>query len=195
MDISRKNRHSIRLTGYDYSRVGLYFVTLVVYQRENLFGAINTAEMELNEMGRMAVDSWTWLADQYPYVGLDQYCLMPNHFHGILVIKNDGGGASVPGKGDAWSGAGGAWSGTGGSRTAPTQGTPIKPLGRLIGAFKTVSTKKINLCRQTPAMVVWQRNYYEHIIRNEKDLERIRQYINNNPANWLNDEENRRGGS
>jgi REP element-mobilizing transposase RayT len=98
---------------------------------------------------------------------------MPNHLHGIIIICR------------------------GSSRTAPTRNTQrIKPLSRLIGAFKTVSTKQINLIRKTPARKLWQRNYYEHIIRNEKQLNHIRRYIAENPANWQTDQENpRRAGS
>ncbi len=89
---------------------------------------------------------------------------MPNHFHGIVFLLDDR---------------------RGGSRTAPTK---RKPLGRLIGAFKTVSTQRINEIRNTPGSPVWQRNYYEHVIRNETDLEEIREYIQNNPLEWLEDE-------
>jgi len=74
----------------------------------------------------------------------------------------------------------------GGSRTAPTK--KRKPLGRLIGAFKTVSTKQINAIQDTPGTRLWQRNYYEHIIRNDHDLDRVREYVINNPKNWENDE-------
>jgi REP element-mobilizing transposase RayT len=89
---------------------------------------------------------------------------MPNHFHGIVFLFNDP---------------------MGGSRTAPTK---QKPLGRLMGAFKTVSTKRINEIHGTIGKPVWQRNYYEHVIRNETDLEEIREYIQNNPLKWLEDE-------
>jgi putative transposase len=164
------NRRSIRLAGYDYSQAGMYFVTLVSQNRECLFGKILDSEIEINAFGRIVMDIWNWLSSQYPYVELDQCCIMPNHFHGIIVINDTR---------------------RGGSRTAPTQPSTLsKPLGRLIGAFKTVSTKQINNLRQTPGLVVWQRNYYEHIIRNEKELNRIRQYIIDNPANWVKDEEN-----
>ena len=160
------NRHSIRLKDYDYTQEGAYFVTVCSYGRECLFGEVINEEMQPNQFGQIVVDSWLWLAKHYPYVALDAWVVMPNHFHGIMVIgEND----------------------EGGSRTAPTK---IKSLGRLIGAFKTVSTKQINLIRQTPSLTLWQRNYYERIIRNESELNRIREYIEANPAKWASDKEN-----
>ena len=115
------------------------------------------------------MDSWVWLSSQYGYVDLDEYVVMPNHMHGILVITDDG---------------------RGGSRTAPTTDAKRKSVGRLIGAFKTVSTKRINEIRKTPGAKLWQRNYYEHIIRNDDDLNRIRHYIADNPLRWDQDPEN-----
>jgi REP element-mobilizing transposase RayT len=118
-------------------------------------------------------DSWRWLAAQYGYVALDDWCLMFNHLHGILVLT-----------------------GRGGSRTAPTRDAhvttpdddavlpPRKPLGRLAGAFKTISTKHINRLRKTPAAVVWQRNFWEHIVRDDGEMDLIRAYIRDNPAKW-----------
>lgn len=174
------HRRSVRLRGYDYAQAGAYFVTICTQNRECLFGEIVDGMMVLNDAGRMVKHSWQWLASQYDYVGLDAWVVMPNHLHGIIVIADgDGRGGSrtalIDGDGD----------GKGGSRTAPT-----KPLGRLIGAFKTVSTKQINEMRQTLGAVIWQRNYYEHIIRDEKSLARIREYIANNPQQWALDREN-----
>jgi len=162
------HRHSIRLQGYDYSQAGAYFVTIVAWQREMLFGEIINGEMKLNEFGEIVSQKWQWLETQYEYVELCAWVIMPNHHHGILVIHDDG---------------------RGGSRPAPT---PIKrkPLGGLIGAFKTVSTKQINLLRDTEGQVVWQRNYYERIIRNELEMDRITRYIESNPTRWADDDEN-----
>ncbi|MFT3890637.1 MAG: hypothetical protein QM730_03310 [Anaerolineales bacterium] len=167
-DPQKHHRHSIRLMGYDYSLAGAYFVTIVAWQREMLFGEIVNGEMVLNEFGQIVSEKWQWLETQYPYVALGAWIVMPNHFHGILVIHDDG---------------------RGGSRSAPT---PIKrkPLGGLIGAFKTVSTKHINLSRNTEGQLVWQRNYYEHIIRNEQEMDRITRYVEANPSLWAEDDEN-----
>jgi putative transposase len=163
------HRHSIRLKGYDYSQAGAYFVTLVTWQRECLFGEVVNEEMILNRYGEIAAQTWQWLENQYPYVELGAWVVMPNHSHGILIIHDDG---------------------RGGSRSAPTVKIKHKPLGQLIGAFKTVSTKQINLLRQTEGQIVWQRNYYEHIIRNEREMENIWKYIESNPVMWYDDEEN-----
>ena len=118
--------------------------------------------VQLNDTGRWVRDSWEWLAVQRPYVALDEYVVMPNHFHGIIVISDQC---------------------MGGSRTAHSS-MPHKPLGRLVGAFKTVSTKRINLARNTPGQPIWQRNYYEHVIRNDRELTDVREYIVNNPIKW-----------
>jgi putative transposase len=187
--IAGHDRRSIRLKGYDYTRDGAYFVTLCVQNREVgalreaplLFGTVVDGEMRLNEYGRQVAACWLWLAKRYPYVHLDQWVVMPDHVHGIIVIADDHGGGG--------SGRGG--SGRGGSRTAPTGQRDVtagqtkrKPLGRLIGAFKTVSTKRINGIRSTPGAQLWQRGYYEHIVRDERSLQRIRAYIANNPSRW-----------
>ncbi|MCX5915901.1 MAG: transposase [Deltaproteobacteria bacterium] len=158
------NRHSVRLKEYDYSQAGVYFVTLCAKNRKSIFGDIIDGTMQTNETGLIIAATWQWLSEQYPYVRLDTWVVMPNHFHGIVFLLDDR---------------------RGGSRTAPTK---RKPLGRLIGAFKTVSTKRINALRGTPGQPVWQRNYYEHVIRNEIDLEETREYIQNNPLKWLEDE-------
>jgi REP element-mobilizing transposase RayT len=159
---TKHHRRSIRLRGYDYRQAGAYFVTLVCKNRELLFE---------DDRFRAAVeDAWRWLAEQYEFVSLDEYMVMPNHLHGIIEIH----GAC-----------------RGGSRTAPTlSASDGKPLGRLVGAFKTVSTKRINGIRGTPRLPVWQRNYYEHVIRNDDELDHLRQYIIDNPANWAEDREN-----
>jgi REP element-mobilizing transposase RayT len=180
-DPAKHRRRSIRLKGYDYTRDGWYFITLCVQNRTCLFGEIRNGVMHQNEFGNVVADCWKWLGEQYSYVVLDEWVIMPNHFHGILEITNDT-CRNEPGIG------------SGGSRTATTAEPTTaaiqvkrKPLGRLIGAFKTVSTKQINIIRHTPGAKLWQRNYYEHIIRTNADLERIRNYICQNPKNWQSD--------
>ncbi len=162
------HRRSIRLKGYDYTQPGTYFVTLCTRDRKFLFGDIVNGAMCLNDAGRLIADAWKWLSIQYPYVMLDEYVVMPNHLHGIIVIADHR---------------------RGGSRTAPT---PIrrKPLGGLIGAFKTTAAKHVNRIRNTPNQPIWQRNYYERVIRNENELDRVREYIISNPARWAFDSEN-----
>lgn len=172
------------MKGYDYSQAGAYFVTIVAWQREMLFGEIVDGKMTLNEIGEIVSEKWQWLETQYEYVELGISVVMPNHFHGILVIHDDGRGGSRSAPVDDRNATI-----QGDSRIAPT---PIKrkPLGGLIGAFKTVSTKQINLLRDTEGQVVWQRNYYERIIRDEREMDRIHRYIESNPSMWAEDEEN-----
>ncbi len=156
------HRRSIRLKGYDYSQIGVYFITIVAQGRLCLFGDVVDGEMRLNDAGRLVVNAWEWLATRHSYVELDSYIVMPNHLHGVIVITGD-------------------------SRIAPTK---RKPLGRLVGMFKTVTTKQINLDRGTPGQLLWQRNYYEHVIRNDEEWDRVREYIASNPMRWETDVEN-----
>ncbi|VEN75340.1 conserved hypothetical protein [Candidatus Desulfarcum epimagneticum] len=174
----KHHRRSLRLKAYDYSKSGAYFVTICARNRECLFGDITDGRMAHSDSGRIASESWLWMGDQYGHVILDAWTIMPNHMHGIVFISG----------------------GRGGSRTAPVSSTaaprcilPVnrrKPLGRLIGSFKTVSTKRINQMRDTPGEKIWQRNYYEHIIRNDKELTRVREYIDQNVLKWEWDREN-----
>ena len=125
--------------------------------------------MRSSKYGLITAESWKWLSSAYPHISLDEWAIMPNHLHGIIVISNHC---------------------RGGSRAAPTSEIKIKPLGQIIGAFKTISSKQINLHRQTPGTPFWQRGFYEHIIRDEKSLQRIRGYIATNPFRWQLDREN-----
>ena len=203
-DLNKRRRRSIRLKGYDYASPGAYFVTICVHDRECVLGQVVDDEMELSEWGQVAAESWDWLGEQYSYVMVDAWVVMPNHTHAIIVIQDDdsgdGGGVGGAGVGGARTGGsrtaptsvdGGIVGGarTGGSRTAPT-GTAVrrKPLGRLVGAFKTVSTKRINLLRDTPGARFWQRNYWEHIVRDQTSYQRIYRYVQHNPASWKDDQ-------
>jgi len=142
--------------------------------------------MLMNRYGLAAALTLEWLKERYAYVDLDEWIVMPNHVHAIILI---GVGAvrepPVEGRG------------VGAVREPPVQGLQkkpvekkVKPLGSLVGAFKTVSSKNINQIRGTPGAMVWQRNYYEHIIRSENELESIRSYVYHNPQGWLSDPEN-----
>lgn len=160
------HRRSIRLQGYDYSSAGAYFVTLCTHNKECLFGSItNDEKMQLNSLGKSIVTSWQWLVKQYAYVDLDEWVVMPNHMHGIIIIADN----------------------LGSQATSTDQ---RKSLGELIGAFKAVSTKHINIIRNTPSKQLWQRNYWEHVVRNEQTLNNIREYIVNNPTQWKFDQLN-----
>jgi putative transposase len=163
------NRRSIRLKDFDYSQAGAYFVTLCTQNRDMLFGEIENGKMISNQLGNIVIESWGWLFKQYNYIVEDYSVVMPNHFHGLIIIQDK----------------------LGDSRTAPTN-APMKrkSLGRLIGVFKTASTKQMNKIRKLPESVLWQRNYYEHIIRNENELNTIRKNIIENPIRWEYDAEN-----
>ena len=176
-DPQRHHRHSIRLKGYDYSQEGAYYVTIVAYHRDCLFGEIKNAEMCLNDFGKIAVECWREIPNHFRNVELGAYVIMPNHMHGIIYIHQPVVGAThiVPLR-DA----------------SPLQNRPhgVTPssLGAIIGSFKSAVTRRIG--REHNATGIWQRNYYEHIIRNEKDLQNKTDYIEANPSLWDDDENN-----
>jgi len=183
------NRHSLRLKDYDYTLPGPYFVTTVIHGRETQFGNVLDGEMQLNESGQIVADAWQWLGRKFPYLELGAAVVMPNHFHGIILIGDDPcrGGSHRQSKSPVSPMAAGGR--LGGRPTHTGMELKIKPLGQLIGAFKTVSAKRINLYHGTSGQPVWQRDFYEHVIRDEDDLARIHQYIVDNPANWQEDDE------
>lgn len=181
--VGRHHRRSIRLKGYDYTKDGAYFVTICARKRACLFGTVVNGYMQMNEYGWEVADCWMWLAQRYSYVHLDQWIVMPNHMHGIIVIADDrrGGSRTAPTPTAPTGFVGRPAVGMDGS---PTAATKRKTLGRLIGAFKTVSTRRINDVRSTPGAKVWQRNYYERVVRNSLQLRRVRRYITSNPSRW-----------
>lgn len=184
MEFSPKihDRRSIRLQGYDYTQAGAYFVTIVAWRREMLFGEIVDGEtpqgghVVLNDLGKIVHTEWERTAAVRPHVELGAFVVMPNHVHGILVftdnVMNDVNVGAT-------------------RRVAPTRHT-LQPgsLGAVIGQFKSIVTKRINRLQNVAGRPIWQRNYYEHIIRNEHEMDRITRYIESNPTRWAEDEEN-----
>jgi putative transposase len=169
------HRRSIRLEGYDYSQAGAYFVTVCVKDHACLFGDVEQGEMILNEYGHVVTKCWYDLTNHYAGITLDAFIVMPNHIHCIIVINNDvGAGLNIN------VGAG--------FKPAPTD--KRHGLSEIVRAFKTFSSRYINQIRNTPGIPVWQRNYYEHVIRTEKEFNQIREYIVNNPIQWELDTEN-----
>lgn len=171
----KHHRRSIRLTGYDYKQSGAYFVTIVTRNRLSLFGDISDGEMVLSDTGRIAEVSWVGLSSRFPMVSLDSFVVMPNHIHGIITVGAQfiAPGAVPHNRTDT--------AHEGAMNRAPT-------LGEILRAYKAASTRMI---RQTANLeFAWQRNYYEHVVRNEESLNRIRQYILENPARWAIDREN-----
>jgi putative transposase len=160
-----QNRKRNRLKDFDYSQGDGYFVTICTKDKVNYFGEIQNGEMILNEYGKIVKQQWLWLQKQYNYVSLDEFVIMPNHLHGLLIINND--------------------VGNGRDRSLPE----IKSLSSLIGAFKTTSSKMIH--QNGNINFSWQKSFYDHIIRNEKSLENIRVYIHYNPLKWEWDTENK----
>jgi REP element-mobilizing transposase RayT len=201
------HRRSIRLKGYDYRQASGYFVTLVTQGREMLFGEVVNGEMELNPAGEMIVRWWLELPNKFPNVNVDIFMPMPNHFHGIIFILA-GGYADPPVRADLRVCPGYAdnpasaeiFPVNGGGDVAPPlrpafESHPNAPLSQMIQWFKTMTTNEyIRGVKQLGWKPfngrVWQRNYYEHIIRNETELDRITRYIESNPARWNDDNEN-----
>jgi putative transposase len=187
---ARPQRRSVRLRGYDYAQTGAYFVTICSYNRESLFGEITEAdhtdgsvgarhavpapnpEMRLNALGLAAEACWAAIVGHFSDVILDEYIVMPNHIHGIVVITGAAGTACRAPTTEQFG--------------RPTTGS----LPTIIRSFKSAVTKQINEMPDTSPARVWQRGYYERVIRDERELDRIREYIVLNPAHWAEDKHN-----
>lgn len=189
-DPDKHHRRTIRLPGYDYTSAGGYFVTICAHNRECIFGEVVDDEMRRNPYGEIVHEEWLLSAEIRAEIVLDAFVVMPNHFHAVvgIVDVDDSGliiGVRVGAQGrDVLIDA-----------PLPTEMSnkpefQIKPrsLSTLVRSFKSAVTKRINQLRDTPGIPVWQRNYHERIIRNERHLEAVRTYILNNPYNWLQDE-------
>lgn len=170
------HRRSIRLPKYDYSQPGVYFVTICAYQKNCLFGEGKRFKIFLNEWGQLVENEWKRIPARFPGYQIGPFVIMPNHGHGILV--------NVTGKDMSCVGAGQKSEFCFGD---PLSAPPLRRrphLGLVIGEFKATTTRLINGLRHTPGQPVWQRNYYEHVIRDEEDYLRIVEYILNNPLRW-----------
>jgi len=183
----KQKRRSIRLPEYDYSQEGAYYITICTQDRECIFGKITAGRTELTKYGKIAERFWHDLAKYYDGILLDTFVVMPNHMHAIIVIIDD-----VIRRGEVTSPLGGSVDilGKPGEVTSPLRGTPKRTLGQILAFYKYQTTKSINAIHNTPGNKIWQRNYYEHVIRNEKTLNKIRGYICNNPLYWAADDEN-----
>lgn len=174
------HRRSIRLRGYDYSKPGAYFVTICVKNRACILSTIDDrigaglvpARLSLTDIGKIVENCWKGISKRFPHVCVDDYIIMPNHVHGIVIITP--GLSKNPNK-------------RAGTSPAPT-------LGDIVRVFKSTSAidylayiknRNLNATRR-----LWQRNYYEHIVRNDHDFDNIKKYIRNNPINWAMDAEN-----
>ena len=193
------HRRSIRLRGYDYTSPGMYYVTVCTADRRCVFGEIVDGQMHRNEWGDIAHEEWYRTAKLRPEVELDAFVVMPNHLHGIIKIGaiprtgDPSGRPYLPGRPhDDNELPPGRPSGSP-VRTAarrPAHGPEAGSIGAIVGQVKSVVRKRINRIPGAQRETVWHRNYYEHVIRDEKDLFRIREYILNNPLTWSKDREN-----
>jgi len=177
------HRQSIRLRGYDYTNAGMYFITLCVQERLFLFGNIINYQMQLNSAGQMLLRTWEGIGETYPGVATDRFVIMPNHMHGIIVLlAGQLGPGPVPSE----------------QRCKVLAADPPVEQTPLYDVIKRFKTYTATLYRegvrgegwQPYAGKLWQRGYYEHIIRDAKSLGEIRYYIINNPRRWQFDREN-----
>ncbi len=176
------HRKSIRLDGYDYSSTGAYFVTLVAFQRQCLFGEIVDDQMILSSIGKIVHEEWFSSLNIRKEIRLasEDFVVMPNHIHGVVQIV-EGEIVGAHGMRPSHENQGG--------RRPPLQ-RPPRSLSSFIAGFKSSVTKRAMARDDTISGSIWQRNYYEHIIRDEREWNRIRAYIQTNPINWTRDEEN-----
>ncbi len=162
------HRRSIRLKNYNYTEEGAYFLTICTNQKQLLFGGVEDGNMLLSRLGAIAFHCWQEIPNHFPHIELDLFPIMPNHIHGILWIVESP------------------------SESQPSQYSKVAAgsIPNIIRCYKAAVTKQINqLCQQKGTSLIWQRNYYEQIIRDEKALNNIRQYILDNPLNWCDDSE------
>lgn len=166
-------------------------MTVCTRNRRCLFGDIVGEEIHVNDIGRLVQIVWDGLADHYPHVALDARVIMPNHVHGIIWLVTPNRDTPIPvGAGQQSAHDHDPHFVGAGFKPAPTQDMTRHGLPEIVRAFKTFSARRINALRGTPGTSVWKRNYYEHVIRNDDDLQRIRQYIADNPKCWAEDTEN-----
>ena len=197
-DPDKHHRRSIRLKNYDYGQPGTYYVTICTARRRCLFGRIENEKMHSSPSGEIVQEEWLRSAEMRSRVALDAFVIMPNHLHGIILLSDfDGASESVaaaetrrvtlqrdPTPDDE----------------APQRDATFEQFGKptsdtiptIVRLFKSAATKRINLSRGTSGSPVWQRNYYEHVVRDQEDLNRIRQYIAANLSRWNDDIENPR---
>lgn len=196
----KHHRRSIRLQGYDYSQAGLYFVTICCKDKICRFGQVKNGTMVLNEYGQIANDEWVKTAQIRPNVQLHEFVVMPNHIHGIIQLLDIGRGElhspntnelHSPNNNELHSPDNNElhlydennW----GVCKTPLRG-PSQTIGAIVRGYKSSVTKQINLlCAFDAPIKLWQRNYYDHIIRNEQSYQRISEYIINNPTKWEDD--------
>jgi putative transposase len=185
-DPEKHHRRSIRMKGYDYSSPGAYFVTLLSHGRACFFGEIKEGIFRQSDIGKLVNDCWLRIPNHFYDIGLDEYVLMPNHLHGIIFIHES------LGKGEAFVESIQSDVDMKSANASPLQprGTQPASTSAIIQNFKSVSTRMVNKRFFETGNKIWQRNYYERIIRNERELNAIRRYICDNTQDWELDIEN-----
>ena len=192
------HRHSIRLRGYDYSQAEAYFFTICTQNREHLFGEIADRKMKMNDAGQMVQTFWDEMPNRFNGMELNRFVVMPNHIHGIIVLPRRGESCIRPGihsdppNGHSDHGGGYGDDDHKGEYKIRPYGTLPGTVGRISQVFKSITTHEYkNGVKQHGWLPfpgkLWQRNYWEHIIRDESELNRMRDYIKNNPAQWESD--------
>ena len=166
---------STRLPGWDYASAGWYFVTICTRDRVPFLGDVVDGEMYLSPIGEIVAEEWQRTPQVRSNVTLDEWVIMPNHIHGIIVIVAGTPRVKTPRRGVSTTGRGG-----------PTLRSGS--LGAIVGQIKSVCTKRIWAAGH--ADFAWQSRFYDHIVRNQASLQRIRAYIANNPAKWAEDRDN-----
>ena len=189
-DPQKHHRRSIRLKEYNYASAGGYFVTIIARHRESLFGEVVNGEMRLSRYGEIVQKWWEQIPVHFTNVEIGTFVVMPNHVHGIIFIAEGRGTVPVPeeyGRNKISKEEDLSHDSQGGE-TPPLR---APTLGQIVAYFKYKSTKEMNLLDNTGTVTkFWQRNYYEHVIRNERDLQNITDYIETNPMSWDEDNEN-----
>ena len=181
-----KNRKANRLKAFDYSSDAFYFVTSCTQNKIHYFGEVEGGIMRLNALGEIAQKQWHWLADQYPYVALHGFVVMPNHIHGIIQINADaavgtGRDLSVPDPDLSMPNLSLHQM----ECNSPERKPKIKSLSELMGAYKTTVSKEIH--RIGHANFAWHRSFHDHVIRNDEGYRKIAEYIQHNPQLWADD--------
>jgi REP element-mobilizing transposase RayT len=177
-DPGMHRRRSIRLPGYDYAQPGAYFVTICIHGRECVLGEVVDDRVTLSPFGEVVDECWRDLPSHFPGFLLDWFVVMPNHVHGIIVLV--GATPASPLRVDPHASPLPA--------ATPAHGPRPGSVGAIVGSFKSATTRRVNRIRGTPGASFWQRGYYEHVIRDEGDLEKIRTYVAQNPLSWELDE-------
>ena len=168
------HRRSLRLQHFDYTSAGVYFITICTNQRACIFGHMAAGATQPSDAGKIILSVWDEIPVHYPNVKTDGFVVMPNHIHGIIGINAPASPAIPPLVGTRFT-----------LRVqGPLRGIAPKTIGEIVRAFKARCTHAINKSQSAQGISIWQRNYYEHIIRNENDLTAIREYITNNPLQW-----------